>query len=642
MADETKTVILEFQVDEQDAVESINSLAEANKKLRKERNELNIATEAGKKKAAELNAQIDNNTEKIKANVSALEKQKINIGNYASALDRVLPGLGSFAKNLGESSKGAGGFSAGLKAMTSGIYGAVKASLAFIATGIGAIIAGVGLALAAVAKYLTSSEEGMDKFARVSAQASAVIGVLFGTLKELGGALVDIFSGNFTKGIERATKAFDGMGNEIVEATTAAGELADIFDTLEELQLNQQIRNDELSNQVKNLIIQSKNRALTEKERFDLLDKAAKLEKQITGENLALKLADINASTKQLLVDEGRLDLEQKIGETTIDFAKRVAKEDTLLLAGRKAIADKLGEYNGLLDNQRNVQEKIQNQQDALAEKELANRQKQIELAKEQAEQERAIQRAKSGSAIGDVGDPTLELETKRSDEVLDIRKRLAKDIQKLDKEQAARAEKNAEGQILLEEMVAKQKYDAAFAVSNALLGLLDQQSSAYKAIATAQALVSTYTAATKAYEAAFLPIPTVASPALGVAFAAAAVLQGLGNVARINGVEFAEGGWTGPGRKWDVAGVVHADEYVVPKRVVNNPIARHHVSALEQMRLAPYADGGFVANSISNPINQTADLTRAFQNIEIALDVTKVTKAQKEITVKQKISKRG
>ncbi|QRY79635.1 tape measure protein [Pseudomonas sp. PDNC002] len=74
----------------------------------------------------------------------------------------------------------------------------------------------------------------------------------------------------------------------------------------------------------------------------------------------------------------------------------------------------------------------------------------------------------------------------------------------------------------------------------------------------------------------------------------------------------FAEGGWTGPGSRLQPAGVVHADEHVQPKRVVNEPGA---LTFLERVRrngftrtmadlrarfaggLPGYADGGLVAS---------------------------------------------
>lgn len=79
----------------------------------------------------------------------------------------------------------------------------------------------------------------------------------------------------------------------------------------------------------------------------------------------------------------------------------------------------------------------------------------------------------------------------------------------------------------------------------------------------------------------------------------------------------FAAGGWTGPGSKYQRAGVVHADEHVQPKRVVNEPGA---LSFLEQIRrngyrntmaslqarmaktVRGYAEGGLVMPSRAMP----------------------------------------
>jgi tape measure domain-containing protein len=73
----------------------------------------------------------------------------------------------------------------------------------------------------------------------------------------------------------------------------------------------------------------------------------------------------------------------------------------------------------------------------------------------------------------------------------------------------------------------------------------------------------------------------------------------------------FAGGGWTGPGSKYKPAGIVHADEHVQPKRIVNEPGAlsfleqirrngfRNTISQLQASmasRLAGYAEGGQVS----------------------------------------------
>lgn len=70
-------------------VAEANSVGEAKARvtlLTAERDKLNLSTAEGKARQAELNAEIDRYNEFIRVNVSHLEKQKINIGNYTGAI----------------------------------------------------------------------------------------------------------------------------------------------------------------------------------------------------------------------------------------------------------------------------------------------------------------------------------------------------------------------------------------------------------------------------------------------------------------------------------------------------------------------------------------------------------------------------
>jgi hypothetical protein len=128
------------------------------------------------------------------------------------------------------------------------------------------------------------------------------------------------------------------------------------------------------------------------------------------------------------------------------------------------------------------------------------------------------------------------------------------------------------------------------------------------KAAAIAQTLVKTYQSATEAY-ASLAGIPYV-GPALGAAAAAAAIAAGLANVAQIRaqGTGYAEGGYTGPGAKHQIAGVVHAGEVVWSQADVARAGG---VGPVETMRLRGYADGGLVTSPfVSGPSPAELGLT--------------------------------
>lgn len=167
----------------------------------------------------------------------------------------------------------------------------------------------------------------------------------------------------------------------------------------------------------------------------------------------------------------------------------------------------------------------------------------------------------------------------------------------------------------LLKQKVDEAQLQAAATIAGAAASLFDQQSNEYKIFATAQTLISTYATAQKAYEAAFTP-PTIASPVLAATYVAAAIATGLANVAQINGIGFAEGGFTGSGGKYEVAGAVHKGEYVVPQSVMSSPAAQPHISALESQRVRGFADGGFVTNQNTAQTQQAMITANALKNL--------------------------
>lgn len=182
-------------------VVSIKEARDQNALLNKLRNEANATTEEGQQEIAKLNAKLDQNNEFIKENADAYLKQKINIGNYSESIKDALSNLNPLNGGIGafiERSQQAGGvgnlLTTSLKGISTGIIGMTRASLAFLATPIGAVIGAIGLALGALITYLKSSQSGIDAVTSVTRPLQAIMTALMSVVKSVGSALFDAFS----------------------------------------------------------------------------------------------------------------------------------------------------------------------------------------------------------------------------------------------------------------------------------------------------------------------------------------------------------------------------------------------------------------------------------------------------------------
>jgi hypothetical protein len=176
----------------------------------------------------------------------------------------------------------------------------------------------------------------------------------------------------------------------------------------------------------------------------------------------------------------------------------------------------------------------------------------------------------------------------------------------------------------------------ASASVANSLSKLAQEGSEEQKALALLGIAFDTASAIAGGVAASQdIPYPgNLAAMASTIAAIVAAIAEAN---AVISG--FAEGGWTGPGAKHDVAGVVHADEYVTPKNVVHMPQAQPHLAALERMR-GGYFDGGMVTNMSTAPAQQALIMANALKNLPVPiLDVRESTRVAKKISVKESLS---
>ncbi|GLX91841.1 hypothetical protein Pfra02_44090 [Pseudomonas fragi] len=120
------------------------------------------------------------------------------------------------------------------------------------------------------------------------------------------------------------------------------------------------------------------------------------------------------------------------------------------------------------------------------------------------------------------------------------------------------------------------------------------------KAAAIAQATISTYDSANKAY-AALAGIP-IMGPALGAAAAGAAIAAGLANVANIAGIGFSGGGYTGPGGVNAVAGTVHKGEVVWSQKDIQRFGGVAAVEALRKGDVSAVTSPSVSRGSLASP----------------------------------------
>ncbi len=192
---------------------SLVDLRENLKRLVDQRNKISLDTKEGQKAVKDLNKEIKGLNEGISEVEQGGGDFRRNVGNYASGFDALGVPVSGFVNGLGS---------------------ATKAALAFIATPLGLILSALAVAILAVKTAFESSEEGQNKFAKISAVIGAVIGNLTDLLADLGELIIGAFEepqktiDSFAKLIkENIINRFEGM----LELFPAIGEaISKLFD----------------------------------------------------------------------------------------------------------------------------------------------------------------------------------------------------------------------------------------------------------------------------------------------------------------------------------------------------------------------------------------------------------------------------
>ena len=524
----------------------------------------------------------------VKSNKGVKEVEKLN------------KEISNTSKETADASKSLDGFTGGAVSKFKGLKGSIGSvvkgfkslKFAILASGIGALL----LAVVAVGKAFTSSEEGQNKFAKIMGVIGSVTGnlvdmlatlgekiisvfenpkqaiidlknliienitnrfnAIIDTLGFLGSAFKKVFSGDFSGAMDDAKKAGSSyvdsltgvigtidkvtegvkkMSAEITKDAKAAANIAD-----------QRAKADKLD---RKLITE---RAEANRKRAELLDKAAQKEKFTAKERIKF-LEDAGKIEDDITAKEikaAKLRFEAKVAENSLS---KSTKEDLLEEANLKANLINL--ETAKLTKQKLVSSQIvgakreeEAEIKAIEDKAIADRKARQELEANTEEEKRVLalekEKEKFDIAIAlatEQGLSTEELERSQKESLQTMRDGFAKTDEERakktgDKEVAdAKAISDAKIEIAKREQEAKSASLNGYASAlGSISGVIGQETEKGKALAIASSLVNTY-ASISGQLKAFSKVPV---PGYAIAQAIATGVVGFANVKKIASVK--------------------------------------------------------------------------------------------------------
>ena len=469
---EKETIILDFRVDGKEAIVSIENLTKANKELREERKRLDLQSEEGQARARELNSQIDKNTEIIKTNSSALEKQRLNVGNYKNSIVDASKEINLFGVSVGGATSKIASF-ATPATMAAGILSGLAAAYARSTTGAKdlefastQLSVATGMLSEKFAQLFSSAEDGEGFFSTI------LNGLLFKISPELAIQ---------SRMVALAQEKIQDLNREEIALRSV------INDRLEE-------------NQEKLTRIQSEQSSIAEK---------ARLTKEIQ-DNLRLNAEDQLKLKKEELVQLQLILALDKENETKQEAVLQKKREISQIEAATTKAVERIQK---LQDNIVEGQVKRVEQEDIIKQK----LQDQADILQAQAD----IKKQSDEEALLRNVDlyKTTDLEKYLNDESALYDKHYQ---ELLDKQKAKEKQ-----EVVLTQLTQFQKLGIISNAVGTLAGVIGKQSQEGKALATVQALVDTYAGANAQLK---LPYP------YNILAVGTTILAGLANVAKIQG----------------------------------------------------------------------------------------------------------
>ncbi|HEY5592133.1 MAG TPA: hypothetical protein VIK55_14100 [Paludibacter sp.] len=437
MSDTEKKVLLTVTLEVKQMIADLAVTKKAIQDLKAEQKALDQTTEAGAKQYAVYDAEIrkmtatakeqqktiDNSIKSDNAKINSMEQMKAKLSlttaeyNKMSDAERnaakgqelqakiksTSDSLKKLEKDFGDSRRGVGEYERGIGGVTNsmsqlpGAAGSTTKSLletgkamwALVANPIGLIIA----TIAAVFAILYNVLKNFEPVVWAIEKAMAAVGAIFSVLKE---SVLGLITGQ--KSLSETT---NGLGTSLANAAKEAMRLKQAQLELEEANQRAEVSNARYKTQIDQLIVQSKNRSLSEAERMAMIDKALKIEEKQYKEN------KVRADQEKKIIEDNIINNYKLTAEEAKQLRLR-GVEYAQLLKEKKAITEddlknltaaQVKEWD-LLDQSNAIREKAMNRADVLADKEQAKKEKAAEKAVQAAEKAQAALEKKQDREI--------------------------------------------------------------------------------------------------------------------------------------------------------------------------------------------------------------------------------------------------
>ena len=388
--------------------------------------------------AVKKEIEINVNTSKAEKNVDNLEG---GLSGLSAQADKLTGGLVSGFK------KGVAGIKQGITAMKS-----LKVAIA--ATGIGLLL----IAITALTSYFTKTQRGADKLSQAMKGIGAVVDVLIDRFSTFGEGIFAIFSGDFSKGLDILKGTFAGLGEEMRKEGQAAIDLEKAFQALQDREIAMIETRAERRASIEALRLVAADETRELGERANALQKAMDLEKQLADEEIEIAKERARIITERNALGESSRDDLQEEAEANAKVIELNAQRDTRL---KELVAT----YNSL-NKQHQEQIRLLREEETIA----------LELTAK-----------------------TIDSKKFAVDNELQMHQQLRSSMAMIDQQYANQADQIRKDSLKKTRSQKMAELDIIAGTLGSLSNLAGENAQAGKALSAAEAVINTYTGATKA-----------------------------------------------------------------------------------------------------------------------------------------------